>query len=644
MLSTGIFLFLVGSCFCATDFAERPRNFSIELLYHTQAETGGHVVISPFGIWTLMTGVALGATGNSYRQLASAFILPSNENYLIKGFTDLTSHVLESRETSGVSLTSMNFLFLANDFQVNSQFRNLVQNDFQASIKVLNFDDPNSADDANSFIEKSGAKVSNVLHSEDFQQSRMILTNVISFKGLWSSPFNKTDTQREPFYNENKEVIGSVNMMFQKGQFPFANMKNLKAYVVELPYGTGGKYSMLFVLPYANVKIADMYRNFATVTLKDIFDKLEANENTYGLNDVDVKIPRFHISTNVVLNKPLNKMGVNDIFQPDLATFHKVTQQNIFVSAIVHKADIEVTESGTIASAASTATFSDRISAPSFYCNRPFVYFVMEKTTTTVIFGGIYSEPTIANSYIEKSGGRVSNVLRSDDFQESRMILTNVISFKGLWALPFNTTDTQLEPFYNEDKVVIGNVNMMFQKGQFPFANMKNLKAFVVELPYGTGGKYSMLFVLPYANVKIADMYRNFATVTLKDIFDKLEANENTYGLDDVDVKIPRFHISTNVVLNKPLNKMGVYDIFQPDLASFHGVTQQNIFVSAIVHKADIEITESGTIASAVSTATFSDRISAPSFYCNRPFAYFVMEKTTTTVIFSGIYSQPTVY
>ncbi|KOB58011.1 Serpin-5 [Operophtera brumata] len=342
-----------------------------------------------------MTGVAVGATGNSYRQLSRAFILPKTAKSLILGYTDLTGKVLEPPASSGVSLTSKNFLFLDSDFSVKPAFRNVLQNDFGASIKVLNFDDPNSAKIANSYIEKSGGRVSNVLRSDDFQESRMILTNVISFKGLWALPFNTTDTQLEPFYNEDKVVIGNVNMMFQKGQFPFANMKNLKAFVVELPYGTGGKYSMLFVLPYANVKIADMYRNFATVTLKDIFDKLEANENTYGLNDVDVKIPRFHISTNVVLNKPLNKMGVNDIFQPDLATFHKVTQQNIFVSAIVHKADIEVTESGTIASAASTATFSDRISAPSFYCNRPFVYFVMEKTTTTVIFGGIYSEPTV---------------------------------------------------------------------------------------------------------------------------------------------------------------------------------------------------------------------------------------------------------
>ncbi|XP_021182939.3 serine protease inhibitor 77Ba [Helicoverpa armigera] len=394
MRVVALVLIFIGTCYCQVDFYERPRNFSIELLYHTQLETEGHVVISPFGIWTLMTGIALGATGNSYNQLARAFILPKNQNTLIQGYKELTNAVL-AQGNHGVSLASRNFVFLDNDFSVYPAFRGTLQNDFGASLKVLDFDDPNSARIANTYIEKSGGRVSNVLRSDDFHESRMILTNVISFKGLWASPFNKSDTVLEPFYDENKKAVGSVNMMFQKGQFAFSNMQSLKSFVVELPYGTDKKYSMIVILPYPSVKIADMYKNFDHVSLKDVFKRLQDDVDAFGMEDVDVKLPRFQISTNLILNKPLNQMGVYDIFQPDLASFQRVTKDNIFVSAIVHKAEIEVTESGTVASAVSTATFSDRISAPYFHANRPFIYFIMEKTTTTVIFSGIYSKPTV---------------------------------------------------------------------------------------------------------------------------------------------------------------------------------------------------------------------------------------------------------
>ncbi|CAH2058025.1 unnamed protein product, partial [Iphiclides podalirius] len=368
------FLLYVTVCHGKAEFSGRARNFSIELLHYTALETDGHVVISPFGVWTLMTGVALGATGQSYEQLTKAFLLPKNRNTLIKGYTNLTKAVLNPN-TSAVSLTSKNFVFLDTGFTIYDEFRQTIQDDFGAMIQTLDFKDSSkAADAANSLIQKSGATVSNVLRSDDFTESRMILTNAISFKGLWALPFNTSETTLEPFYDENHKEIGK--------RWSFRT-------------GTDGKYSMLLLLPYPKVRVTEMYKNFEVVSIKEIFAQLQSDVDEYGLEEIDVRLPRFRISTNVVLNKPLSHMEVKDIFQPHLASFGRATKEEIFVSAIIHKADIEVTESGTVASASTSAFLADRIASPNFQANRPFVYFVMEKTTTTVIFGGIYSKPTI---------------------------------------------------------------------------------------------------------------------------------------------------------------------------------------------------------------------------------------------------------
>ncbi|XP_048007182.1 serine protease inhibitor 2.1-like [Leguminivora glycinivorella] len=393
-MKTIVFLLFVATSY-AEEFSARSRNFSIELLHHTQKQTGGHVVISPFGIWTLMTGVALGATGNSFAELQRAFILPRSKKTVIAGYKELTKAVLNP-STNGVSLTSKNFVFIDDDFTLNPDFRKTISTDFDATIKVLDFKNPDlAAGKANNFIQNSGGRVSNVLTSDDFAESRMILTNVISFKGLWSSPFNASETTVENFYNENNEVVGQVNMMYQRAEFPFSNIVELKAFVVELPYGNDGKYSMLLILPHPRVKLDGVYRRLENVTLTEITKKLQSDMDEYGATDVDIKLPRFKISTNVVMNKPLNDMGVYDIFEPDAASFKRVTNENIYVSAIVHKADIEVTETGTVASASTSANFADRISTPLIRANKPFLYFIIEKTTTTVIFGGIYSKPTV---------------------------------------------------------------------------------------------------------------------------------------------------------------------------------------------------------------------------------------------------------
>nr|AFQ01142.1 serine protease inhibitor 006 [Chilo suppressalis] len=390
-----LFLFcLVTSCYCDVEFSERPRNFSIELVHYTQLAKNGHVVISPFGIWTLMTGVALGATGESYNQLAHAFLLPKDRNALIKGYRDLTSDVLNPT-TKGVTLSSTNFVFLDNDFKVFPEFSRTLVSDFKATVDVLDFQNPNSAEMANNKIQRTSGNVKNVLRSDDFAELRMILANVISFRGLWAMPFNKSNTKEEVFYNKPKNPIGRVNMMNQKSIFPFSNVRAMKCFALELPYGDDKKYAMLFLLPYQGVKVTEAYQNLANVSLKDIFKQLEEDVEEFGDEEIDVKIPRFHITTNVVMNKPLNNMGVYDIFQPDKAKFDRITNEDIFVSAIVHKADIEVSEAGTVASATTEAYFADRISPPSFYANRPFIYFLMEKTTMTMIFGGIFSKPTL---------------------------------------------------------------------------------------------------------------------------------------------------------------------------------------------------------------------------------------------------------
>lgn len=395
-LKSGLFFVLLAtSCLGAIEHSDRPRNFSLTLLYHTSQQTDGHVVISPFGIWSLISGVALGATGNTYDELRRAFVLPKDRRNLINGYKELTSAVLNPK-SSDVTLTSKNFMFLDKSFMIDPGYKSVIQSDFGATIRTLDFADPvSAAKDANSYIENSGAKVANVLSSDDFTESRMILSNVITFKGLWGMPFNTSDTREEPFFNQNGEEIGKVNMMYQKAPFAYSNVRSLKAHAVELPYGKDGQYSMLVILPYPKTGYMDVYRNFRKFSLRDVFKNLDADTKEFGDEEILLRIPRIRISTNVVLNKPLNDMGVYDVFEPGRASFKRVTKDGLFVSAIVHKAEIEVSESGTVASASTTADFSDRITSPSFHANRPFIYFVVERNTTTVIFSGIYSKPSV---------------------------------------------------------------------------------------------------------------------------------------------------------------------------------------------------------------------------------------------------------
>lgn len=90
-------------------------------------------------------------------------------------------------------------------------------------------------------------------------------------------------------------------------------------------------------------------------------------------------------------------MGVGDLFKStaDLSTLTGV-QNDVTVDDAVHKAKISVDEEGTIAAAA-TAFITSRSSRPvepyKFRCNHPFVYFLFDKVTGSVLFMGVYNSP-----------------------------------------------------------------------------------------------------------------------------------------------------------------------------------------------------------------------------------------------------------
>ncbi|CAH0715035.1 unnamed protein product, partial [Brenthis ino] len=389
-----IFLLLIASCYADIKNAGM-KDFSTELLSHAQLETSGNIVISPFGLWTLLAAVASGASGNSRTELEKVLQLSSEQNTLIDEYKNITEIILESH-TQDVIITSKNFVFLDKSFEVFDSFETTLTNDFNAQMIRLDFENSEAAaEHANTIIKESGATELDVLRADEFVMSKMILTNLISFKGLWQLPFNTSDTNVEPFYDENGNQIGSVKMMYQRAEVPFSNVQNLQAHVIDLPYGNNDKYSMLIVLPYPKIKLSEMYQRFTEVTLQVIFEKLDSDTKEFDLEEVDLRLPRFEINTNIVLNKPLNKMGIYDIFNQNTANFDKITTEKIYISTIVQKAKIEVTEVGTTASADTTANIPNRITTPQFIANRPFVYFIIERTTRTVLFNGIYSEPIL---------------------------------------------------------------------------------------------------------------------------------------------------------------------------------------------------------------------------------------------------------
>ena len=115
-----------------------------------------------------------------------------------------------------------------------------------------------------------------------------------------------------------------------------------------------------------------------------------------------VFIPKFKMEANLDLKPPLEKMGVKEVFKrgaADLTGLTKNTAGELYISDVIQKCVIKVNEEGSEASAATavgvvmiTSYRKPRL----FNANKPFLYFIVCKTTGMILFSGRMVDPSLA--------------------------------------------------------------------------------------------------------------------------------------------------------------------------------------------------------------------------------------------------------
>lgn len=186
---------------------------------------------------------------------------------------------------------------------------------------------------------------------------------------------------------------------------------------------------------------------------------------------------------------------------------------------------------------------------------------------------------------------------------------------------------------------------MMFQRGLFSYAAISELDSHVIELPYGVENRLSMIIMVPKKGVRLYTVIEKLASFGTAGIFDglqKAKKEAELYGEEmEVDLFLPRFTTNTDFALNTLLIEMGIKDLFNSQLANLGRISSHPIYLSRLFHKTTIEVTEEGTVASAVTAGILTNKISPTKFQVNRPFAYLIVEKSTGSLLFVGQVKNP---
>ena len=358
----------------------KGNEFAVNL-FKTQIDMQSKV-ISP-SVSYLMGMLANGADGDTQKEiLASLGVGDVTLQTLNESYRALLNSTATADKQTTINIA--NYIAADKHFQLKSDFRNTVGKMYDAGVESLDFSSSKAVDKINQWCSKQTngmiPKIIDQLSASDVA----VLMNAIYFEGTWETPFEKELTKEENFRGYTRD-IKRVQMMHQEDNFSYLNNNTFEA--VTLPYGNR-TYNMTVLLPKEGVSIEEMMKQLDAQKIGSLYRDMEKCV-------VDLKLPKFTTSTEVVLNDAISKLGAPSIFT-GAANFKNMSDASIFISKMLQKAKIEVSEEGTKAAAitagmvAMTALNPDEPRHVRFHANRPFVYIITERQTGAIFFVGQY--------------------------------------------------------------------------------------------------------------------------------------------------------------------------------------------------------------------------------------------------------------
>ena len=275
-------------------------------------------------------------------------------------------------------------------FKVYDEFLETNKKYFNAELYKAPFNDTTVEDINNWVSDNTKGMIPGILDKGSLdptanEEMLMMLINTLYFEADWQVPYEWAPKGEFTDINGNKRTIERLGSK-EREYFDLGDADAFKK-----PYA-GGNYSFVGILPKEN-DIVEYVKN------------LDAEKLLAGLSecvdpdsiDLYTMIPKFEYDYSKKLNDILKEMGMPTAFSLH-ADFSKINDLSVegadplYISTVLHKTKIEVTETGTKAAAATAIGMAGgAMYIPKkevyVYLDRPFVYMIVDKNNVPLFMG-----------------------------------------------------------------------------------------------------------------------------------------------------------------------------------------------------------------------------------------------------------------
>ncbi len=392
----------------AETLAEGGYGFAFDLFHQITEDEQGNVFFSPSSIRTALAMTWAGARGQTEQQMRDVLRFGVDGDRVHDLFArlidDLNDPGTDEEGNPHYELAVANALWGQADYPFREDFVNLLNDRYAAGLHEVDFvtETEPSRQRINDWVaEQTRDRIRDLMPEGSITpDSRLVLTNAIYFLGGWEHTFNENRTTDATFHLPDGGTT-EVPTMRQRERFRMMRGDDVK--LLELPY-RGGEMSMVVILPREGEE--DEHPGAALQRLQEAGRLTDANLHTWMEQlahrprggEVEVHLPRFSFTSEMSLNQALSAMGMRDAFDESRADFTGIASvEDLFISAVQHKAFVKVDEEGTEAAAATGIAVGVTSLPPepeTFHVDRPFLFVIRHHESGGLLFMGRVTEPT----------------------------------------------------------------------------------------------------------------------------------------------------------------------------------------------------------------------------------------------------------
>jgi len=396
--STPAILFSFLTFFFGTVFAEEETNeggayqtsaaFAGKMFAFVGDAHKGNIVFSPFGVQHAVGIAGLGAAGKTLEDITHTMQLQSLE----KEFPTIASIYAHGKDNSNESGNE-----LINSSPVRQKVQVLIKKGVNVDGRFLAAIAGITGTDCEEL--EINSKILSSFPQENWEQSQLVIKNVLKFSGRWSSPFSSVYSL--PFHLDKERTVQAIFMEDREQFFDVADFGDSYGFSLGFVQAEPShpECVMLLIVPKERDGIVEIMKGIADECLPEwIAQILDADSpKSYRLF-----LPRFSIDTSLELKECLSSMGMKSAFDIN-ADFSKLSiDPPLHITNVLQTAHIDVDEYGADASA-ETAVLVGAMGLrrpTTIRVDRPFVYSIYDKSNHQVLFIGRCDNPVTPGTLV----------------------------------------------------------------------------------------------------------------------------------------------------------------------------------------------------------------------------------------------------